>query len=202
MGIQYRFTWLYRLLIPIIHRKKVVLAFKRAVGTDVSVLDVACGYGQMLDYMDESVEYNGIDLNEHFLAYAKKHGRNVKRADIFDKKSYKHVDVVCLVDVIHHLPEERLPELFDLLYSHAKKRVVVLEPAFVDLADKYGWIGKPIDWLFKKLDNDGINEIEKWLSEEEYIELFDTRFSSNEGKHFNVNRNKVWPYHVVVFERK
>ena len=202
MGIQYRYVWIYRLLIPIIHRKSVRSKFEQAVGKNVSVLDVACGFGLMADHLDSSVTYSGIDLNERFIAHAKEHGKNVQLADIFDPDSYAKNDVLVLVDLIHHMPGERLQELFELVFKHAKKKVVILEPSFVNLKSKYGPFGSAVDWAFKKLDSDGVNTIESWYSDAEYRDMFDNRFGSSLGKKFIPTITEVRPYYLVTFERK
>lgn len=201
MGLQYRVIWIYRILIKLIHNRNVRTKFKAAVGKNVSVFDVACGYGQMADYMDDSVTYKGIDLNSKFIEHAQNHGKDVRLADIFSRKSYENSDVFVLVDLIHHLPEERLPELFRLVFKHTNKRVVILEPSFVDLKSKYGLLGSIIDWVFKKLDSDGLNKIEKWYSEDEYNKLFKSSFNADYKDSFEVSIDKVWPYYVVVYSK-
>ncbi len=202
MGLQYKFIWIYRLLIPLIHRRSVKQSFKKAVGKNVSVFDVACGFGQTAHYLDPSTRYSGIDLNKKFIKYAQKKGKDVRLADIFERTSYKPSDVVTLVDIIHHMPEDKLPLLFDNIFRSAKSKVVILEPAFVNLKDRYGLFGSIIDWLFKKLDSDGFNTIERWYSEAEYNKIFASHFGSKYGKAFDVTIKKVWPYNLVVYTRR
>ena len=202
MGLQYKFIWLYRLLIPIIHRKKVKNSFAKAVGKNVSVFEVACGFGQTADYLDSTATYSGIDLNEKFIKYAKEKGKDVRLGDIFEPRSYQPSDVITLVDIIHHMPGEKLPELFDHIFQFAQKKVVILEPSFVNLESKYGLAGRAVDWIFKKLDSDGFNTIERWYSESEYAEMFESRFGSKLGEKFEVSVEKVWPYNLVTYSRK
>lgn len=202
MGLQYKFIWLYRLLIPLIHRRSVKQDFYKAVGKNVSVFDVACGFGQTSHYLDASTRYSGIDLNKKFVQHAQKRGKDVKLANIFESSSYKHSDVITLVDIIHHMPESKLPALFNNIFRFAGKKVVILEPAFFDLKNRFGLFGGIIDWLFKKLDSDGFNTIERWYSEAEYKKMFDERFGSKHGSAFDVTVKKVWPYNLIVYSRK
>ncbi|MEX0877655.1 MAG: class I SAM-dependent methyltransferase [Candidatus Spechtbacterales bacterium] len=202
MMLQYKYPWIYKILIPIIHRKSVLKIFSEEVGKNVSVFDVACGFGQMEKYIDSSNVYSGIDLNEEFIIYAQKRGRQVEKGNIFDPGAYKKSDTVVLVDVVHHIPEKKLKELFDLVYSNAKERVVVMEPAFLNLKSRYGVFGGIVDWVFKKLDSDGVNEIERWFNEEEYIALFENRFGSREGNQFKLRLKKIHPYFIATFYKK
>ncbi len=201
MRIQYKYPQLYQLLIPIIHRKAVLEQFSKEVGSNVGVFDVAAGFGQMARYLDSSNAYYGIDLNRKFVEFGRKKNRDLAVKDIFDPTAYRQSDVFILVDVIHHLPQEKLPELFELIFTHAKQRVVVLEPAFLNLGKKYGPAGAAVDWAFKKLDDDGVNKIDHWLSEGEYETLFKDRFSAASGKQFELRVKKIYPYFLVTFQK-
>lgn len=201
MMIQYKYPFVYKLFIPITHRKSVLSTFKNEVGKNVDIFDVAAGFGQMSKYIDVTNTYYGIDLNKKYVRYANKRGRCIVLGDIFDKKAYVGKDVFILVDVIHHLPPQKLSQLFDLVFEHAKKRVVILEPAFLNLGSKYGVFGSIMDWMFKKLDNDGVNKIEHWMSEKEYEKLFQKRFGSSRGDEFRVKVLKKYPYFVVTYSK-
>lgn len=201
LGLQYKYPWIYKAFIKITHTRPVLKEFNRQVGTHASVFDIAAGFGLVATHIDKSNSYTGIDLNDAYIKHAKQHGRNVRRGDILDAKQYAPHDVFTLVDIVHHLPHDKLTELFDLVFHHAKKRVVILEPAFVNLEDKYGKIARPIDWLFKKIDSDGVNTIERWLTEDEYTRLFQNKFSSAHGKPFEVRVKKIFPYYIVSYTR-
>lgn len=202
MRLQYKYPRLYQLLIPIIHRRAVLKEFSKEVGKNGAIFDVAAGFGQMARYIDSSNTYQGIDLNTKYVDFGCRQGRDLKVRDIFDRMAYPNSDVLILVDVIHHLPKERLSELFDLVYAHARRRVVILEPAFLNLGKRYGVFGALIDWVFKKLDDDGINKIEHWMSESEYQELLEKRFGSQRGKPFGLRVKKIYPYFIITFARK
>jgi SAM-dependent methyltransferase len=201
-GIQYRHPWIYSLFIPLIHRPSVVAAFRREVGKRNRVFDIAAGFGQMAKYIDPSNTYSGIDLNQTYIDHAKARGLEIRRGSIFDAKQYMPHDVSILVDVVHHMPHNKLPELFDLIFKHAGKRVVILEPSFVNFEKRLGRLGRPIDWMLKKLDSDGVNDIDHWLSEAEYTELFTSKFRSKHGDKFTLKIEQIHPYYLVTYTRK
>lgn len=200
-SFQYRHPKIYDAGIRLTQRPKILKEFKRQVGKNNSVFDVAAGYGRMASYVDETNEYQGIDLNDISIIHARKLNLNVKKGNIFDKDSYKKCDVYILVDVVHHIEPDKLVNLFNLVFSSAKSKVVILEPSFVNLEAKYGFIGKYIDKILMKLDNDGINTITKWYTEEEYQELIDSRFSSKFGNDFSVRVQKINPYYIITYEK-
>lgn len=201
LGIQYKYPWIYGILIRIIHRGPVLREFKKQVGKKVSVFDIAAGFGNMARCLDSSDTYTGIDLNQTYVAYAQRRGLNVQIGDIFDDKAYKPTDVSILVDVVHHIPEVKLEKLFDNVFKNTRKRVVILEPAFLNLEERHGVAARPLDWVLRKLDGDGVNTIERWLSEEEYTRLFESKFSSKLGRTFAVRVQKIKPYYIVTFMR-
>lgn len=200
-GIQYRHPWIYSLFIPLIHRPPVVAAFRREVGKNKRVFDVAAGFGQMARYIHPSNAYGGIDLNQAYIDHARAHGLNIQSGSIFDPTKYEPNDVSLVVDVVHHMPSDKLPELFDLIFEHAKEKVVILEPSFVNYEHRYGAVGRPIDWILKKLDSDGVNDIRRWLTEEEYRELFETKFNAKHGSGFTMRLERIHPYYLVTYTR-
>jgi SAM-dependent methyltransferase len=201
-GIQYRHPWIYSLFIPLIHRPPVVAAFKQAVGKNKRVFDIAAGFGEMTKYLDPSNTYSGIDLNQVYIDHARSKGLDVRHGSIFEGKNYRDNDVSILVDVVHHMPQDRLPELFDLIFEHAKEKVVIMEPWFVNLEKTYGPLAKPVDWILKKLDSDGVNDIERWLTEDEYMALYNSRFGSKHASKFDLKIEKIHPYYLVTYTRR
>lgn len=199
MRFQYRHPRLYDFFIAWIYPPKLMKRVKELVGKDKSIFEVAAGYGRMADYIDSSSRYSGIDLNPFFLNYAKKKARNVTRGDMFNPASYYRSDVILLVDGVHHIEKDRLRVLFDLIFTHAQERVVVVEPAFVNFGSRYGAPGRILDKFLLWFDNDGFNRINRWFTDEEYSQLFQSRFGSALGKSFAVQHEKIANHHVVVF---
>lgn len=202
MTFQYRFPRIYGFLIGFLYSRSLLEAIARAVGRGRNVFDIAAGYGRMAGVIDASNRYHGIDLNEAFVRFGRRKGRDLAVADILDPKAYTPADVFLVVDIVHHLEPAKRVELFDLIFPHAKERVVVVEPAFVGVTRRLGPIGRAIGWLFRYVDSDGFNRITHWLTNDEYQELFDARFGSVMGKNFTMTRTIVGHHHLVIFERK
>ena len=199
MRIQYRHPKLYDFLISFLYGRKLLEKFRQEVGKNHSVFDVAAGYERMVRFIDSSNRYVGIDRNEIFVNYGKRNKLQLKVRDIFDPTAYKQCDVFIVVDVIHHLTTEKLQDLFDLIFRHVKEKVVIIEPSFVSFRRRYGILGKFLGWIFRIIDDDGFNKIIRWLDDEEYQHLFQSRFGSQYGKRFTMNYQKLDGHHLVTF---
>ena len=175
--------------------------FRAEIGEGSTVFDVGAGYGYASRFVHPSNHYYGIDLNEKFVQHGRGRGIDLKTADIFDPLVYKESDVFVVVDIIHHIIPQRLRDLFDLVFAHAKRKVIVIDPGFVSIAKRYGIGGKLLGWIFRILDDDGFQKIKHWMSDEEYRYLFETQFGSECGKEFQVNRERVGGYHFVVYTK-
>lgn len=177
-------------------------AFKQAVGVDVTVLDVAGGFGHMRRAMDSSVIYRGIDINKTFIAYAQKRGTDMRYGDIFYPSAYESSDVVVMSDVLHHIPRDKWPDLLRLTLSSAQQRLVILEPAFLGVSNRNRMFGPLVDWLFKKLDNDGTGEVETWYTKDEYVAMLEGGLGLKEADEFSFSCEDVFPYLLITYSRK
>ncbi|MDO8633507.1 MAG: class I SAM-dependent methyltransferase [Candidatus Wildermuthbacteria bacterium] len=203
MRIQYRYPKLYQLFVhKLFYPKQLWEKLRLETGENNTIFEVAAGYGYASTFLHPSNSYYGIDLNKHFIAYGRKKGTHIELKSIFDPAAYRVSDVFLAIDIVHHLSAEKLKDVFNLIFQHSKKKVIVIDPAFVSIARKYGMLGTFLGWLFRFFDNDGFTKIERWLSEEEYQNLFRSRFSSEYGENFEVTLQKVSGYHFVVFTRK
>lgn len=202
MRFQYRHPKLYDFLIRFLYTKKLLENFRYEVGKNQSVFEVAAGYGRMARLIDSSNQYYGIDLNNIFVKYGRKNGVNLEIKNIFDSEAYKKSDVFIVVDIIHHFPPEKIEKLFDIIFLHAERKVVVMEPSFVSFTKRYGILGKFLGWVFKIIDDDGFNRIEYWFTDEKYQELFQSRFGSRYGKKFQMKYQRLGGHHLVTFTVK
>ncbi|NIM10829.1 MAG: methyltransferase domain-containing protein [Candidatus Aminicenantes bacterium] len=96
------------------------------------ILDIGCGLGSHLDYISDTVEYVGYDLNARYIAYAKKKykGRgqffcshiseasNLPLADQFD--------IALAISVLHHLNDDEAKYLFKSSHNHLKEGAVLI----------------------------------------------------------------------------
>jgi SAM-dependent methyltransferase len=163
----YTNSFLYNLMLNLIHGgflKKRYSLISKIIGKNKKVLEIGCGTSLIYPYLDKSVSYEGWDLNKNFINESKKKGLNVKLKSAFDYNSYKKVDVILIVDVLHHVVP-RHEELIKKIKSKAKM-IIIAEP-FNSKSSFLGWLNrsnnKPIKYLLKAYnramgDNDGINK--------------------------------------------
>lgn len=146
---------------------------KQMFGEEKSIFEPASGYGRIKKYIPESCVYRGIDLNPSFVKYGQKKGLDIKLGDIFDPTLYPASDMVLLCDILHHLSDEKMRELLDLSVKFSREKVVIVEPAFVSIASSSNIFSRLLSRFFSMADADGINDIDRWLSEADYQTLFD-----------------------------
>lgn len=134
---------------------------------DDSVVDVGCGTGILADYIPPGRKYLGIDLNERFLRYAKKKGRNVMRQDALTFDRYSDYDACVIMDMLHHI-NPRHKEFVERVLSDVRKRVIICEP--FEVPDR-----NPITKsLVRIIDSDGTNLPEEWMDKESLREFYDS----------------------------
>lgn len=104
---------------------------REMVGRDKSVLEPGCGFGRHAAFLDPSCRYRGFDLNARFVEHARRRGRDVVLGDVFDPAQYRGSDVVLLIDILHHLPAERVEEAVALAVGVAREKLIVIEPTFL-----------------------------------------------------------------------
>lgn len=201
MRFQYKHPKIYDLIIRLIYPKELMDKLSKEIGKNQSVFDVAAGYGRVAYYIDQSNSYHGIDLNEIFVNYGRDRGLDLQLKNILNESSYRESDIFVIVNVVHHLTQEKLKAMFNLIFKHALKKVIVVEPAFVDLSAKYGVIGKLIDWFLRIMDYDGFNVIHRWFTDKEYLALFDGRFGSDCADNFSVHQQKTANHYLVSFTK-
>ena len=146
---------------------------KHMIGKGKKVFEPACGYGRIKRFISNTCEYAGIDLNENFIKYGQKRNRAIKVGNILDMNNYEKSDVIVLSDILHHLNAGDIQKLFSIAVRYAKEKIVIIEPEFITFAAKKNILSRVIGKFMAFMDYDGINEIEKWLTEEEYKSLFD-----------------------------
>jgi SAM-dependent methyltransferase len=145
---------------------------KDIVGRNKSVFEPACGYGRMKRHLYPDCAYSGIDLNRDFIRYGKRKNRDIGVGNVFDVTLYRQADVIMLCDILHHLKVKDIRRLLGIAVRFAREKVVIVEPTFVKIASKNNFFSRVAAKLMASLDADGINDIDHWMSREEYDRLF------------------------------
>ncbi|MCP5046203.1 MAG: class I SAM-dependent methyltransferase [bacterium] len=159
---------------------------KDMVGQNKTVFEAACGYGRMQKFLHPCCTYSGIDLNESFISYGQKKNRDVKVGNVLDENAYPKADVVLLCDILHHLPLKDMYKLVSIAAKSALEKVVIVEPVFVTIGSKNNIFSRMASKIMKVFDSDGFNDIERWLSREEYDQLFDSFKEKNNLKEMTI----------------
>ncbi|MCP5106720.1 MAG: class I SAM-dependent methyltransferase [bacterium] len=159
---------------------------KKLVGKKKSVFEAACGYGRMQGYLDSSCSYAGIDLNEQFVEFGRKKKRDIWVGNVLDAGHYRKSDVILLSDILHHLTLKDIKKLLSIAVQYAVEKVVIIEPVFVKMGSKKNFFSRLIAKFMVFMDSDGFNEIEKWMSRDEYDALFKSLKESNNIKDMRI----------------
>ena len=159
---------------------------KKLIGGGKTVFEAGCGYGRMQKYLDPSCVYSGIDLNEKFVEFGRKKNRNIKIGNVLDRKQYRKSDVILLADILHHLTIKDIKKLLTISVHNAREKIVIIEPVFVDIGSKKNVFSRAVAKFMVFMDSDGFNEIEKWMSRDEYNDLFKSLKESNNIKEMKI----------------
>ena len=85
-------------------------------------------------------------------------------------------------------------KLISIVVRFAREKIVIVEPEFVTLAGRKNIFSRMLGKFMSIMDYDGINEIEKWLSKEEYESLFESLKESQ-----NIDKLKVKKFRKHYF---
>ena len=102
------------------------------------VLDLGCGYGSISQYFHSDVEYLGIDLNESYIAEARKQFKRPNSdfivGDISDSEVLNRgpFDLVFVTGVLHHLSSAQVGTICKASSKLVSRsgRFVAIEPVF------------------------------------------------------------------------
>lgn len=130
-----------------------------------SVVDVGCGTGVLANYIPGEKKYLGIDLNERFLKYARKKGRNVMMQNALTFDRYSEYDACVIMDLLHHI-NPRHEEFLERVMRDVRKRVIICEP--FDVTGR-----SPImKSIVRLIDSDGTNVTEEWMDKRTLYEFY------------------------------
>ena len=205
----YRSGWLYNAVTRrLFDQDKKFLTIAQLIGEGPKrVLDLPCGTGYLMRFLNPLIEYEGVDLNHRFLKRIKKKElkkRNIKlkkiilnHRNIFDFRYYKgeRKDIIVICDILHHIYPKHV-ELIKIAQNIAQKVIVcepfVIKPQEITARDRlfrvvifFGkFLPKPlikiVDFLF--LDNDGINSFKnrsQWNLDKDGLKAFYKKMGFN-----------------------
>ena len=98
---------------------------------DMNVLDLGCGTGITTHYIAElGAKVIGVDLSPKLIEFAKLNSAHenakYKVGDItridFGKKTF---DVICLIDVMEHIPREKIPDLLKNIEQYTHQNTII-----------------------------------------------------------------------------
>jgi SAM-dependent methyltransferase len=102
-----------------------------------SILDVGCGTAEILTCLPPEVRYWGYDISEEYIKSAQYFygNRGVFRVGLIDEEclcALPKFNIILLIGVIHHLDDEEVFGLFDLLKGALATggRIVTMDPCF------------------------------------------------------------------------
>lgn len=170
-SIFYRYPLLYDLGIRFIYFDGLKI-LKDIIGRRKSVFEPACGYGRMKKYLHPDCIYSGIDLNEAFVKFGRKKKRDISVGNILDARFYRESDIILLCDILHHLKNGEKYDLVSIASEFSREKMVIIEPIFVDVATKNNVFSQTFGKFMAMIDADGVNRIDRWLSKDQYMELF------------------------------
>jgi trans-aconitate methyltransferase len=129
VGLIYRSPALYRLAMSVLdrERKRRDRLVVDAIAPGSSVVDLCCGDASIAPaLLDKGCSYVGLDVNERFVAAARKRGLDVRPWDAATME-VPEAEVVCLLASLYQfVPDER--KLLERMVQSARRLVVIAEP--------------------------------------------------------------------------
>lgn len=122
------------------HRIKLLITQNTKLKPGFKVLDVGCGFGNLLEYLPHDINYVGIDINQNYINYAKKkynlRGRFIC-ADVTKLRlKEEKFDVILVSSLFHHLSDNEVKKLLKSLLPFIKKEAIVVSADSVYLKNQ------------------------------------------------------------------
>jgi len=105
-----------------------ILYLKKYINKDDSVLDLGCGNGRLIEMLQSSNKYLGIDNSDKLIEVAKKRypGYNFTISDILELKLNKKFNIILSLSVIHHIPQKYQKRFIETISKHLNKNGIVI----------------------------------------------------------------------------
>jgi SAM-dependent methyltransferase len=102
------------------------------------VIDIGCGPARVLQSLP-GVEYLGLDINPHYIAFARRTYGDKGTFVVGDTRSlrgdsrFKDADIVIAIAVLHHLDDEEAADCIRFAYDALKRggRLVSYDPCWI-----------------------------------------------------------------------
>lgn len=111
-------------------RIKLLLVQNTKLKPGFKVLDVGCGFGNLLEFLPKNISYVGIDISQNYINYAKKRYNSRGRFICADVTKLglnrEKFDVIFIGNLFHHLPDNDVEKLLKSLLHLIKKETVVV----------------------------------------------------------------------------
>jgi SAM-dependent methyltransferase len=200
-SIFYRFPLLYDWGIRVLYFDGLKI-LRDIIGRKKSVFEPACGFGRMKKYIHSDCHYSGIDLNERFIKYGRRLKRDISLGNVLDSSRYRKADTILLCDILHHLKVSDIWKLFSIAAQFAIEKVVIVEPTFVKIASKNNFISRAIGKFMSVVDNDGFNQINHWMSRDEYNELFQSLKEAHNISEMRIRNHRNHDFVEMCIQRE
>ncbi|MBU1118312.1 class I SAM-dependent methyltransferase [Patescibacteria group bacterium] len=130
-----------------------------------SIIDIGCGTGEVLDYLDFDIQYTGFDVSKKYIDVArKKYGNRGKfsigTAEEFlrNPNTLPEADLVLCNGLLHHLEDKEVMQVLELSKEllAEKGRLVCVEPVFLKKQTKAS------KWLMSKDRGQNVRSFDEW----------------------------------------
>jgi len=113
--------------------KKIKSDLTAIVKKDMDILDLGCGTGITSKYMaDLGAKVTAMDISPKLIEYAKENSyhKNINYvigdiAGTITPNSSKTFDLICLIDIMEHLPKDKIPHVLTNIIKHSHKDTII-----------------------------------------------------------------------------
>lgn len=200
-GLQ-RINWVTGAYRPV---TKEVLRLAKVNNEPISVLDIACGGGDLLSAIGKSakrkgaaVDLYGLDISQEAIAIAQARAGRLRQAitfkvsDVFDTTESNSYDVVCCSLFLHHLTFEKAIELLQSMKRLAKRMVLVADLKRSVLGYFYAVVGPRMLTTSRIVHVDGVKSVRGAFSLNEVRQLM------NDANMHGAELVRFWPQRFLL----